>query len=118
MGYEIQISCALNQTSNVKQNIINKALLCKCEYYYDQYEMQGRRKQIYRMHYIMTFIFPEDGLPMQAFIRYIKAAPCIYLECISTDTGKFEILYASAKYLSLMDKQKAAEYKAKLKSRV
>ena len=116
MGYEIEISCTLNQSSRVKQDIINKALYCKCEYHYDQYELQGRRKQIYRMHYIMTFIFPEDGLPMQAFIRYIKARKGIYIECISTDIGKCEILFASPKYLTLMNKEKAKEYRDKSKS--
>ena len=116
MGYEIEISCALKNASYVKQNIIAKAERCKCEYHYDQYELEGRRRQIYRMHYIMSFIFPEDGIPMQAFIRYIKAIQGVYIECISTDSGAFEILYASPKYLSLMNKDKAKAYREKIKS--
>ena len=63
MGYEIEISCALKNASYVKQNIIAKAEHCKCEYHYGQYELEGRRKQIYRMHYIMSFVFSEDGIP-------------------------------------------------------
>ena len=117
MGYEIEISCALGKISSVKKNIIAKALRCNCEYHYDQYDLQGRRKQIYRMQHIMTFIFPDEGLPMQAFIRYIKALQDVYIECIATDSGSFEILYASPKYLSIMEKSKAKEYREKFKSK-
>jgi len=116
MGYEIEISCPLANASNMKRNIIAKALRCKCEYHYDQYELEGRRKQIYRMHYIMSFVFPEDCISLQAFIRYIKTLQGVYIECITSDSGSFEILYASSKYLSLMDKTKAREYRAKIKS--
>ena len=100
----------------MKGNIIAKAYRCNCEYHYDQYELEGRRRQIYRKYHIMTFIFPEDGAALQSFIRYIKAIQGVYIECISTDSGAFEILYASPKYLSLMNKDKAKAYREKVKS--
>ena len=116
MGYEIEISCALGKMASVKKNIIAKALRCNCEYHYEQYDIQGRRKQIYRKRHIMTFIFPDEDIPMQIFIRYIKALQDVYIECIATDSGSFEILYASPKYLSLMEKDKAKEYRENHKS--
>ena len=115
MGYEIEISSALNAPSMMKGKVIAKAYRCNCEYHYDQYELEGRRGQIYRKHHIITFIFPEDGPALQSFIRYIKAHKGIHIECISTNVGSFELLYASPKYLSSMDKEKAREYRDKIK---
>ena len=116
MGYEIELSCGLNSPSSVKDAVIAKAYNCDCEYHYNQYELKGRRRQIYRIHHIMSFIFPETAeRQMQAFIRYIKSHRGVYIECISVDSGNCEILYASSKYLSLMDKAKAKEYREKIK---
>ena len=115
MGYDIEISSAVNVPSMMKGNIIAKAYRCNCEYHYEQYELEGRRRQIYRKYHIMTFIFPEDGAALQSFIRYIKASKGFHIECISTDIGSFELLYASPKYLSSMDKTKAREYRDKFK---
>jgi len=116
MGYEIEISSSLNAPSMMKDKVIAKAYRCNCEYHYNQYELEGRRRQIYRKHHIMTFIFPEDGAALQSFIRYIKSQKGLHIECISTDVGSFELLYASPKYLSSMDKAKAREYRDKIKS--
>ena len=115
MGYDIEISCGINAPGMMKENIIAKAYRCSCEYHYGQYELEGRRRQIYRKRYILTFVFPEDGSVLQSFIRYIKAHRGVHIECISTDVGSFELLYASSKYLSLMDKEKAREYREKIK---
>ena len=116
MGYEIEISCSVGLAGDVKDSIIAKAKRCKCEYHYEQYELEGRRRQIYRMQYIISFIFPEDCVQLQTFIRYIKALRNVHIECIVMDSGAYEIIYASPKYLSLMSKEKAKEYRLKIKS--
>jgi|ETNvirenome_6_85_1030632.scaffolds.fasta_scaffold164475_2 hypothetical protein len=107
MGYEIEISSAMGRTIE-KNKIIEKANRCGCEYHYTHYELEGRRKQIYRQQCIMTFVFSDDGLPIQPFIRYIKGMRGVQIESIINNA---EILYASSKYLNLMDKKKAKEYK-------
>ena len=116
MGYEIELSYDLGITSSVRDIIIKKAYRCSCEFHYIQYELEGRRRQIYKKRAIITFIFSKDGLPMQSFIRYIKNIKAVYIECISTDTGSFEIIYASPKYLSIMNKDQAQKYKEKKKN--
>ena len=124
MGYEIEISCSLRIPSFQKSAIIEKAKYWGCELNYTKYELEGRRRQIYDKRCIMTFVFPEAifhqyttqslrDLFAHPFIRYIRARRGIYIECISTESGGFELLYASSKYLSMMSKAKAKEYREK-----
>ena len=115
MGYEIELSFDISLENVVKHKLVWKANLCLCEYNDLQYDLEGRRKQIYRKNCVMTFIFPEDGLPMQRFIRYAKAMRGVCIECMATSEG--EILYASSRYLSTMIKDKAQEYRNKKKAR-
>jgi len=115
MGYEIELSFDLSLENVVKHKLVWKANLCLCEYNYLQYDLEGRRKQIYRKNCVMTFIFPEEGLPMQRFIRYAKAMRGVSIECMATSEG--EILFASSRYLSMMPKHKAQEYRKKRKAR-
>ncbi len=115
MGYEIELSFDISLENVVKHKLVWKANLCLCEYNYLQYDLEGRRKQIYKKNCIMTFIFPEEGLPMQRFIRYAKAMRGVNIECMATSEG--EILFASSRYLSMMPKHKAQEYRKKRKAR-
>ena len=117
MGYEIEISCKLQIPSFQKVAIIEKAKNWGSELHYTQYDLEGRRKQIYNKRCIMTFIFPTHELQYSdhPFVQYIKARRGVYIESISTDNGGFELLYASPRYLTTMDKAKAKEYRDKLK---
>ena len=126
MGYQVEISCGLQIPSFQKSAIIEKAKLWGSELHYSQYELEGRRRQIYHQRCIMTFVFPETDFEQYAtedlsakvthpFVRYIKARRGIYIECISTDSGSCEILYASPKYQSMMDKAQAEAYRNKHK---
>lgn len=122
MGYQIEISCNLQIPSFQKKAIIEKAKQWDCELHYSQYELEGRRRQIYYKKCIMTFVFPETAFEQYSnetqgaetthpFVRYIRARRGIYIECISTDCGPCKILYASSKYQSTMDKTQAQAYR-------
>ena len=126
MGYQIEISCGLQIPSFQKSAIIAKATQWGCELHYSQYELEGRRRQIYHQKCIMTFVFPDSDFQKyktehlkaeiaHPFVRYIKARRGIYIECISTDSGSFEILYASPRYQAIMDKAQAKDYRKKIK---
>lgn len=126
MGYEIEVACGLQIPSFQKSAVIEKAKHWGCEMHYTQYELEGRRQQIYKKKCIMTFIFPDSAFQQyltegqkieltHPFVQYIRSRRGIYIECISTDSGAFEILYASPKYLSIMEKAKAKEYREKIK---
>ena len=111
MGYEIELSFDLSLENVVKHKLVWKANLCLCEYNYLQYDLEGTRKQIYKKNCIMTFIFPEYGVPMQRFSRDANAMRGVSIECMSTSEG--EILFASSRYLSMMPKHQAQEYRNK-----
>ena len=94
MGYQIEISCGLQIPSFQKTAIIEKAKFWNCELHYTQYELEGRRRQIYHQKCVMTFVFPETDFEQHAtqdlsaevthpFVRYIRARRGIYIECIS-----------------------------------
>ena len=50
MGYEIELSFDLSLENVVKHKLVWKANLCLCENHWLQYDLQGRRKQIFRIY--------------------------------------------------------------------
>ena len=77
---------------------------------YNNYEIMGKNRRIFRNHYVMTFVFEEDDNNVALFIRKIKKNKNIKIESISYDNCIFKLMYASKKYLNIMEKCKAKEY--------
>jgi hypothetical protein len=69
----------------------------------------GKNRTIFRNHYVMTYLF-EDENEIAKFIKQIKLMKHIYIESISYDNCVFKMMYASKKYLNIMEKGKAKEY--------
>lgn len=120
MGYLLELSIDTKKTSNLsrlKNILVQEALKNKCEIYFFNYEFMGKNRRIFRHHYILTFIFEEKDECVSDFIRYVKKThKNVRFESIFYENCIYEIMYASNKYLNLMDKDKAKDYIEKRKS--
>ncbi len=113
MVYQIDVAVNLNKISNlseVKKKIIEKAHECKLEKYFDQFEHVGRNRQIFRNHCVLTLFFIENDELLSDFIRFIKKIKNVNIEMVGLDATKFKIIYASKKYLNIMEKEHAKNY--------
>ena len=70
----------------------------------------GKNRQIYRNHCVITFLFLEHDELLAEFIRYAKKIKSISIESLGLDKGKFELMYASKKYLNMMEKEYVDRY--------
>ena len=113
MVYQIEVAINLKKVTNlteIKNNLLDKADDCKLEDYYIMYEHIGKNRQVYRNHCVIVFLFTENDELLADFIRYTKNIKNINIECIGLDKGKFELMYASKKYLNIMEKEFAEKY--------
>lgn len=116
MVYQIEVSVNLNKVTNlteIKSMLLTKAEECKLEDYYTIYEHIGKNRQIYRNHCVLVFLFIENDELLADFIRYSKNIKYTSIECVGLDKGKFELMYASKKYLNMMEKEFAQKYLVK-----
>ena len=113
MVYQLELSINLNKVTNlteIKNILLKKADECKLEDYYIMYEHIGRNRQIYRNHCVMVFLFTENDELLSDFIRYFKKIKHISIESVGLDECKFKLIYASKKYLNMMEKEFAEKY--------
>lgn len=113
MVYQIDVAVNLNKISNlseIKKKIIEKAYDCKLEKYFSQFEHVGRNRQIFRNHCVLTLFFIENDELLSDFIRFIKKIKNVNIEMVGLDATKFKIIYASKKYLNIMEKEHANNY--------
>ena len=59
--------------------------------------------------------FPDDDANLISFINSIKKNKKVHIEMLSYENIKYSLMYASKKYLNLMEKEEAKSY-LKLKS--
>ena len=121
MGFLLELSLDTKKNSNISQlkNIlVEEALKNKCEIYFFNYEFMGKNRNIYRHHFILTFIFEENEELVANFVRYVKKnhRRSVKVESLFFEICIYEIMYASTKYLNMMDKGKAKDYLEKRKS--
>lgn len=112
MTYRIEISFDLRKTKNItemKKNIRNIAIKNENDICFFEHEFGGRGRTINRNHVIAIIYFPEQQNLLN-FIKNIKKVSGIYIESVGIDDCKFELIYASKKYLNFMDKFKAKDY--------
>jgi len=112
MGYLIELSFNINKVSNfiqTKEMILKIAEKYNKTFSYNNYEIMGKNRTIFRNHYVMTYLFDDEN-DIVKFIKQIKLMKYIYIESISYDNCVFKMMYASKKYLNIMDKNKAKEY--------
>jgi len=116
MGYFIELSFDITKAT-LSDKITKIANKYKKEFSYNNYEIMGRNRVIYRNHYVMSFFFGEDEKNITGFIHQIKNIKYVNIECIGYDNCIFKMMYASKKYLNIMEKCKAKEYLQKRKDK-
>ena len=120
MAYLLELSINLKKhvnLSEMKNKLFEKAEECKVERYYSVFEYMGENRQIYRNHCVLTFIFPEHDELLTAFIKFSKKFKSISVESLGYDNIIFKLMYASKKYLNMMDKGKVQQYIKDFKSK-
>lgn len=113
MAYQIEISINLNKIHNlteIKNMLLKKAESCKLQNHYSFYEHIGKNRKIYRNHCILTLLFQEHDELLAEFIKFVKIIKNINIESVGLDTGQFKLMYASKKYLNIMEKQFMENY--------
>ena len=113
MGYLIELSVNVNKISNIsgiKKALFDKADECNVERYYSFYEFMGKNRKMYRNHCVLSFTFEEYEELIIHFINYVKTFSGVNIESLGYDQLVFKLMYASRKYLRLMDKFQAQKY--------
>tara|TARA_A100001011_G_C13853736_1_gene651987 strand:- start:183 stop:593 length:411 start_codon:yes stop_codon:yes gene_type:complete len=120
MGFVLELSLDTKKIKNITQYknlLIDEALKNKCEIYFFNYEFMGKNRRIFRHHFILTFIFEENEELVANFVRFVKKHKrSIKIESIFYENCIYKIMYASNKYINLMDKDMAKDYIEKKRS--
>ena len=113
MSYRLEVALNLKHRGDalmLKKEIVKLAEESRCELYYQDFEFEGKKRQIKRNHLFFIFFFPDNPKYIINFLYLLKKRKYAYIESIGFDNCKFTLLYASKKYLNMMDKYKAKEY--------
>ena len=113
MSYRLEVALNLKHRGDalmLKTEIVKQAEESRCELYYQDFEFEGKKRQFVRNHLFFIFFFPEDPKYIINFLYLLKKRKYVYIEAVGFDNAKFTLLYASKKYLNMMDKYKAKEY--------
>lgn len=120
MGFMLELSLDVKKTGDItffKNMLIDNALKNKCEIYFFNYEFIGKNRRVFRHHFILTFIFNENEELVANFVRFVKKHKRnIKIESIFYENCIYKLMYASNKYLNLMEKDIAKDYIEKRKS--
>ena len=117
MSFRIELALNLKHNTNIeniKDKIMGLAYRCGATNCYINYEYWGVKRTINRNHAIFIINFPELPRFIIHFLSNIKCHRNIYIESIGFDDTKFTLLYASKKYLNMMEKGKVDEYLNKI----
>ena len=118
MVYLVELSVNLNNfinLSNIQQLLVEKAENCGMETYYKTFEFMGNNRNIYRNHCIISFTFADDKKSIVSFIKYVKTLSNVYIESVGYDDFTYKMIYASKKYLNIMEKGPSKKYLEKRK---
>lgn len=108
MGFFIELSFSLLNTNftEIKKKIIDKSIELRSDFYYQHLEYHKKKT-----HQILSFTFPDHNEIFIEFIYFIKKIPHVFIETAGIDDIKFIQLFASKKYLQLMENDNAKQYK-------
>jgi hypothetical protein len=113
MGYQIEVAFDMRivgSMTELHEEFVRKAEKNNCEMHYMNYEIDEGRTTT-RNHSVMTFIFPPEKEYIVNFIRFAREFRDARIESISSGDIKCTLLYASSKYLSMMDSWYVKKYK-------
>ena len=114
MGYIVESSIKLHKCSNYSKtrNFIFNQSRKNCDFVYENYELEGRAYSEQKNYCIITTEFSDEN-PEEcaAFLRTLREATEIMVECVYVEKGKVEILFASSHYKTIMNKDALKIYK-------
>ena len=113
MSYILEISINHKKIANKTQthnNLITLANKFYCESYYNKYEFSGKNRTVQYYNNVYTFYFPDNIETICGFIRSVKQYKGIYIENIGFDDVVYKLIYASKKYLNIMEKENVNDY--------
>ncbi len=107
MGFFLELSFSLLNTdlTGIKKKIMDKSVELRCDFSYQHIEYTKSKT-----YQIMSFSFPDHEEIFIEFIYFVKKIPHVFIETAGIDDIKFVQLFASKRYLSLMNNDKAREY--------
>lgn len=113
MTFHIDISIDLRKAGNVthhRQLVERNAEKNNAIDYYGTYEMWGRGRAVTRNHYVMSYTFPSIEKNILRFIQFVKEETSWQIEMVGFEQGKYELLFASRKYLTIMEGEMVRKY--------
>tara|TARA_B100000123_G_C25716976_1_gene422619 strand:- start:78 stop:488 length:411 start_codon:yes stop_codon:yes gene_type:complete len=113
MGYLIELSINIKKNTNIselKETVKTLAKKYNCSFMYDSYEYIVNNRYYFRNHCIITMEFPDDDANLISFINSIKKNKKVHIEMLSYENLTYSLMYASKKYLNLMEKEEAKSY--------
>jgi hypothetical protein len=113
MTFHIDISIDLRKAGNVthhRQLVERNAEKNNAIDYYGNYEMWGRGRTVTRNHYVMSYTFPSIEKNILRFIQFVKEETSWQIEMVGFEQGKYELLFASRKYLTIMEGEMVRKY--------
>lgn len=119
MAYNIELSLKLRQQSNITStinDIIDESYKYSCNNHYINYEYIYKKKVVIRNCCIISLTFNDDPREISKFIKKIKKNRTINIECVSYEDTVIDLLYASKRYLNIMEKSQMKEYLEKKKN--
>ena len=107
MGFFIELSFSLLNTdyTEMKNKIINKSIELRSDFNYQNIEFYKKKS-----YQILSLTFPDHNELFIEFIYFIKKLPHVFIETAGIDDIKFIQLFASKKYLYLMENDKVKQY--------
>ena len=121
MGIAIEISFKVSGKESWEdyldeRKIVAERFDCSMQYYMN--EIEGIRHRINRNECIHVVLFDaEHEEDVINYITYLRTNKENYIECVYSDDGACEILFASPKYIKKMDKANARVFKKQVKNR-
>jgi len=121
MGYAVELSFDVRRPGGAsgRQEAIDVcARRHNCSTKYTMYETEGRGKHIKRSESITVVTFDEDTADsLIAFITDVKRARLAYVDCIYRDDNSCDLLYASSKYVKLLDKPTSLQVRRNIREK-
>ena len=121
MGYAVELSFDIVKTSclSQKQHVLTSlANEHNCTCTYSSFETEGIGKNVYRNESLHVVMFDnEDITYMLEFVKKVRRNKIAYIECIYDDDCSCDLLYASPKYLKMLDKPTSLRIRRNLKER-
>ena len=121
MGYAVELSFNVMKTAGIttRQDVITSiADRYNSTCSYSSFEAEGIGGKVYRSDSLHVVIFDDESYQdMIRFVKEIRQNKFAYIECIYRDDCSCDLLYASPKYLKMLDKPTSLRIRRNLRER-